>query len=118
VLATPVLVDVALMALRTSATPGTPGSPATLARPVASAADSLQFILMQQMQQQLFQMQQQMMTFQVPATPPDAASNKPGASRSIVFTPSLSASSSTPLQRYDSGDENLKMMERESEGEL
>lgn len=84
--------------------------------PVTPAAD-LQFILMQQMQQQLFQMQQQMMGLQLPAPPPNSLVGRSGASRSIIFTSTPSASPSAPRSGSEEGEE-LKRMEQEGDGEL
>ena len=102
--------------------PVAPDAPVT---PITPVTPDLQYIMMQTMQQQMIQLQQQfqlqqqqqqMMTFQ---RPPQSLLGRSGASRSITFTSSSSASP-VPLLRSisEEGDEELKRMESESEGEL
>ena len=111
-----------------AATPRLRGeAPVAPITPITPVTLDLQYILMQTMQQQMFQLQQQlqlqqqqqMMTFQ---RPPQSLLGRSGASRSITFpsssSASLSSASPVPLLHSitEEGEEDLKRME--SDGEL
>ena len=102
-----------------------PVAPVAPITPITPVTPDLQYILMQTMQQQMFQLQQQlqmqqqqMMTFQ---RPPQSLLGRSGASRSITFPSSSSASSSSaspvPLLHSitEEGEEDLKRMESDGE---